>query len=169
MKFSNVVYFAHGKESGPWGTKIVRLSEVAKRCGCQVESPDYSSTMDPDERVRQLLDLKPEAQKNLILVGSSMGGYVSTVASGVLRPSGLFLLAPAFYRNGYAQANPRPHAPVTWIIHGWNDEVIPVENSVRFAKEYQVNLHIVDSDHRLMSALPDIEKLFEVFLGKVLG
>ena len=166
---SNVVYFAHGKESGPWGTKIVQLAKIAKQKGCHVESPDYSSIMDPDKRVKQLLSLKPQAKKNLILVGSSMGGYVSTVASAVLRPSGLFLLAPAFYRKGYAKQTPQPQAQATWIVHGWKDEVIPVEHSIKFAKKYQSHLHILKSDHRLLDVLPEIENLFEVFLNSILN
>ena len=168
MSHANVVYFAHGKESGPWGTKIVRLAKIARQKGCHVESPDYSSTTDPDKRVKQLLSLKPQADKNLILVGSSMGGYVSTVVSKKLRPRGLFLLAPAFFRRGYTKPKPEPQARHTWIIHGWKDDVIPVESSFRFAKEYKVHLYIVDSDHRLISALPQIEELFTIFLNRIL-
>ena len=35
------IIFSHGKESGPWGTKIKRLANVAKRLNCSVESIDY--------------------------------------------------------------------------------------------------------------------------------
>jgi len=168
MNKVNVVFFAHGKESGPWGTKIMKLAEVAKAKGFHVESPDYSATMDPDKRVEELLRLKPVAEKNLVLFGSSMGGYVSTVAAEVLKPAGLFLLAPAFYRPGYRIQNPRPQAKITAIVHGWDDELIPVDDIVRYAKEYKIRLHLVDSDHRLMSALPVIEKLFADFLDNIL-
>ncbi len=92
-----VVYFAHGKESGPWGIKIIALAKIARKKRFAVESPDYSFTMDPEERVKKLFSLNPRAQRDLVLVGSSMGGYISTVASKKLKPSGLFLLAPAFY------------------------------------------------------------------------
>ena len=163
----NVVYFAHGKESGPWGTKITALAQIAKAKGCHVESPDYAQTMDPDERVKKLISLKPSAKKHLILVGSSMGGYVSTVASERLKVSGLFLLAPAFYKIGYKAQDLKARAGLTVIVHGWNDEIIPVENSIRFAKEHKAELYILDSDHRLMSALPTIEKLFEIFLQRI--
>ena len=36
------------------------------------------------------------------------------------------------------------------IVHGWRDDVIPVENSVRYAKQYNAALHILDGDHRLV-------------------
>src|SRR3989338_7791560 len=98
--FKDVVYFAHGKGSGPWGTKISRLAQVAKEKGFAVESPDYSRTHDPDERVETLLKLKPLASRHLVLVGSSMGGYVSAVASSQLKVKGIFLLAPVFFETG---------------------------------------------------------------------
>jgi len=164
----HVVYFAHGKESGPWGTKILSLSEIAKAKGFQVESPDYSSLQNADDRVEKLLDLKPAAEKHLVLGGSSMGGYVSAVASETLKPSGLFLLAPAFYRAGYKFPDPRPHAPFAAIVHGWDDEVIPVDDVIRYAKKYQTRLHLLASDHRLVSVLPAIEKIFADFLDDIL-
>ena len=37
------IYFAHGKESGPWGSKIKRLAGIAKDLGCAVESIDYTA------------------------------------------------------------------------------------------------------------------------------
>ena len=50
------VCFSHGKESGPWGSKIKCLAKVAERCGFAVESIDYQGIGDPDERVEKLLD-----------------------------------------------------------------------------------------------------------------
>ena len=48
------VYFSHGKESGPWGTKIRRLAPIAEAAGYRVESIDYTDTMDPDRRAARL-------------------------------------------------------------------------------------------------------------------
>ena len=76
-----LVLFAHGKESGPWGSKIQHLAAIARRLGAQVVSPDYGDLPDPDARVARLLALPLPAHERLVLVGSSMGGYVSTVAS----------------------------------------------------------------------------------------
>ena len=125
--------------------------------------------MDPDQRVKMLLALKPRAKRHLILVGSSMGGYVSTVASSVLKPSGLFLLAPAFYIPGYKEQDPEPNTRNTAIAHGLNDTVVPLDNSIRFAKKHHVSLHILESDHRLMDVLPVVGKLFIIFLEGVLN
>ncbi len=49
-------------------------------------------------------------------------------------------------------------------MHGWRDEVIPHEHSIRFAKEYGTALHLVDSDHRLHNQLRTVRYLFEYFL-----
>ena len=39
------------------------------------------------------------------------------------------------------------------IVHGWRDEVVPAEHSVRFAREYRASLHLLDSDHQLHDQL----------------
>ncbi|MGC1955558.1 MAG: alpha/beta hydrolase [Gammaproteobacteria bacterium] len=162
-----VVYFAHGKETGPEAVKIQYLSAIAKARGFHVESPNYSDLADPDARVQRLLALAPAAAGRLVLVGSSMGAYVSLVASARLRPNGLYLLAPAISLEGYAVPDPTPHADVAVVVHGWNDEIVPVEHILRFARRYAVELHLLNSDHRLLSVLPLVGGLFELFLDNV--
>ena len=75
------VYFSHGQESGPWGSKIKRLAAIAKEQGCEVDSVDYTKIKDPDLRVERLLDILESESGSFVLVGSSMGAYVSLVAS----------------------------------------------------------------------------------------
>lgn len=166
---SGTVYFAHGKESGPWGSKITRLAQVAEAKGYRVFSPDYSSTHDPDRRVSMLLDMNPDRRGNLVLAGSSMGGYVSAVASQQLKPQGLFMMAPALYIPGYAVQEPAPDAEITAIVHGWRDEVIPPEHSIRYAQKYRVDLHLVDGDHRLEEQIPFLEVAFGLLLDRLAG
>jgi hypothetical protein len=36
------VIFSNGKESGPWGTKIRTLADIAKAHGHEVDSIDYT-------------------------------------------------------------------------------------------------------------------------------
>lgn len=161
------VCFNHGKESGPWGDKITRLAEVARGRGYAIESVDYTGMMDPDARIQKLLDSDAARASDLVLAGSSMGSYVAAVASASLRPSGLFLLAPAFYIPGFPVQEPVPHADFVTLVHGWKDELIPPENSIRYARRFDATLHLVDSDHRLSSQLPLIESLFESFLNQL--
>ena len=165
---TNLVVFAHGKESGPWGSKITRLAAVAESFGANVLSPDYADLPSPDARVERLLALDLPPYDQLVLVGSSMGGYVSTIASPKLNPAGLFLMAPAFYLPGYGNQQPVPAATHTVVVHGWHDEVVPVGQSIRFAHQHDASLHLLAGDHRLTDALPDVEALFRDFLGRKL-
>ncbi|WP_348672991.1 alpha/beta fold hydrolase [uncultured Abyssibacter sp.] len=160
-----LVVFAHGMESGPWGTKIQALAAVAARLGFAVDSPDYSHTMDPHARVRQLQALAPQSAC-LVLAGSSMGGYVSAQSCSALRPEGLFLLAPALYYPGFDE-EPRDIPAISTVIHGWQDTVIPPASAIRFAQTHQAELHMLEDEHRLIESLPLIELLFERFLVRV--
>lgn len=165
MQATPAVYFAHGKESGPWGHKISALAAVAQRLGFRVESPDYRFSHDPEARIAHLLSLAPQGDP-LVLVGSSMGAYVAAVASRSLNPAGLFLLAPAVYMPGY-DADPRPRARLIEVVHGWGDEVIPVANGVRLAQSCAARLHVLASDHGLNDQIPYLALLFERFLAEV--
>ncbi|MGX5914728.1 alpha/beta hydrolase [Aliidiomarina sp. Khilg15.8] len=162
------VIFSHGKESGPWGTKIKRLADSARRLGHAVESIDYSDTMDADVRSQRLLDyLKVEQISRPILVGSSMGGYVALQAAKQLDISACFVLAPAIYMPGYESNAPTQPLTNLEIVHGWADEIIPVEHSIRFAKEQECTLHLVNDDHRLIQSLDMIDQYFVTFLQRV--
>ncbi|MEP0710601.1 MAG: alpha/beta hydrolase, partial [Algoriphagus sp.] len=74
------VFFSHGKESGPWGSKIKRLANIAEEYGCSVDSIDYADNPDPDLRVERLVNILKDVKEDFLLVGSSMGGYVSLLA-----------------------------------------------------------------------------------------
>lgn len=167
---SPLVLFAHGKESGPWGSKIRHLAAIAEKLGAQVMSPDYSDLDDPDERVARLLATPlPPHQGGLVLVGSSMGGYVSIVASQTLRPAGLFLMVPAVYLPGYQSPEPQPFARHICVVHGWRDDVVPPEHGIRFAARHAAELHVLDDGHRLKDSIEELGALFERFLVKVLS
>jgi alpha/beta superfamily hydrolase len=160
-----LVCFAHGKESGPWGTKITRLAEVARARNFDVLSPDYSHTHDPKERVAHLLKLAPRA-RTLVLAGSSMGGYVSAMACSELQPRALFLMAPALYFPGWDE---EPHGcpPATVVVHGWSDDIVPPEASLRFARPRGAALHLLDSGHTLKDQLEVLAMLFDDLLKRV--
>jgi predicted esterase YcpF (UPF0227 family) len=162
------VYFSHGKESGPWGSKIKRLAEIARNMECAVESVDYTDLMDPDLRVERLLGVLAGEEGNFVLVGSSMGGYVSLVASGSVDTKAVFLMAPALYMPGYEGREYQSRCSHIEIVHGWSDDIIPVENSIRYAQEADCMLHLVSGDHPLNSSLDIVASLFEQFLLRAL-
>ncbi len=45
-------------------------------------------------------------------------------------------------------------------------DVVPVENSIRFAKSSKANLHILNSDHGLTDNLDNINCIFENFIER---
>lgn len=159
-----LVCFSHGKESGPWGSKIRALARTAEEFGFDVISIDYRGEPNPEVRVEQLLRECPRDRRPLVLVGSSLGSYVATVASRTLRPAGLFLLAPAFYIEGYREQAPVPVAEQALIIHGWDDQVVPAEHSLRYARAHKLSLLLIDGGHRLENAIPLLCTQFTCFL-----
>jgi pimeloyl-ACP methyl ester carboxylesterase len=155
--------FSHGKESGPWGRKITTLAGVAEDFGLRVVSVDYRGLTTAAARIPRLLEECRRHDPVTVLVGSSMGGYVAATASAEINPAGLFLMAPALGLPGYVP-DPRPRAGRITMIHAWQDEVIPADSSLRFARLWGGELHLVNGDHRLESSLPLIVAIFRNFL-----
>jgi alpha/beta superfamily hydrolase len=155
------VIFSHGLESGPWGSKIKYLASIAIEMGWDVDSIDYSGIRNPDDRVTKLVEYLNQEKQPFLLCGSSMGGYVSVVASRYKKPLALFLMAPALYLPGYREQIFAPNGRVT-IIHGVSDDVVPFENSQRFVREHlETELHLIESDHRLNDSLEVVGKVFK--------
>ena len=165
----SIVCFSHGKESGPWGTKIQGLAEIARASAWAVESLDYRGMDDPQARVDHLVNWCQEQTVPVALVGSSMGGHVAAAAANVILPVGVFVMAPAFYVAGYENLTPEPPACPLTIVHGWRDEVIPWQNSVRFGKQCHARLVLVNSDHRLTDVLEEVGHYFQMFLDSLSG
>jgi pimeloyl-ACP methyl ester carboxylesterase len=161
------VVFSHGKESGPWGAKITAMAAVVRDLGVKVESVDYRGLDDPGGRVRKLVGLVKDFKEPVVLVGSSMGAHVSAAAASVLGPRGLFLLAPAFYMAGYEEYTPQDVACPTTIVHGWHDAIVPVESGIRWAREHDAALHVLNSDHRLEDQIETICLLLRAFLTAI--
>jgi pimeloyl-ACP methyl ester carboxylesterase len=161
------VVFSHGKESGPWGSKITAMAAVVRDFGVAVESIDYRGLDDPSARVNKLCEAGAELKEPMVLVGSSMGGHVSAAAAKQLKPRGLFLLAPAFYMAGYEEYTPQEVGCPTAIVHGWHDDIVPVENSIRWAREHQAALHLLNSNHRLEDQIDAICTLLRAFLTAI--
>ncbi len=161
------VFWSHGKESGPWGSKLTALVEVARDLGFEADSLDYRGMADPDERTEKLVARCNAVDGPLVLAGSSMGGYVATAAACKLDVLGLFLLAPALYWPGRELSPSEVRAKSFAIVHGWRDDVLPPENSFRFAQSCQADLHLIDGDHRLRENLPELKRYFTAFLEKL--
>ena len=161
------VIFSHGQESGPWGTKIKAMAEMVKELGDNADSIDYQGIGDPSERVEKLVRACDGIDDTLVLVGSSMGGHVATAAAERVNAAGLFVLAPAYYMEGYEELTPPPPGIPICIVHGWKDDVVPADNSIRFARQCSAELHLIDSDHRLTDNIAEICAYLKRFLERI--
>lgn len=161
-----LIHFIHGKESGPWGSKITYLAQIVRNIGYEVDSLDYSSTYDPEKRVQMLAE-SHKKRPATYLVGSSMGGWVALTASAVIPVKGLFLLAPAIYMNDYPPHRVGCNGNNIEIVHGWRDGLIPYKNVVRFSQQHGCTLHLVDDEHRLQNRLDQIGEYLKSFLNRM--
>lgn len=149
---------SHGFESGPDATKVTALAHEAERLGWSHERPDYTDLDarrevgelgDVPSRLERLLSLArgAAARGPLVLAGSSLGAWVSGQVSLQLPVAGLFLMAPPIRMKG-APPMEAADAPIA-IIHGWDDELIPVNDVVDWAHARRARLLLVDDSHRL--------------------
>ncbi len=159
------VVFSHGYESGPWGSKITTLSNVAKDMGFAVESIDYRDLDCPEDRLERLKETITQKGNDVILVGSSMGGYVSLAAASEVSARGVFLMAPALYMPKYKVQN-YPYDGYVSVVHGWNDDVIPIENSMKYAQQQKAQLLLLNDGHRLANSKSVISPFFRNWLEK---
>ena len=113
--------------------------------------------------VRRLIEVCRDLGPAPLLVGSSMGGHVAAAASAEVSAAGLFLIAPAFYMPGYEALTPEPGRQPIRIVHGWSDEIVPVGNSIRWAREHDCELILIPGDHRLAGELDRVVALFRDF------
>lgn len=161
------VVFSHGLDSSPFSRKILALYEIAEAEGYHAAAVDYRGIDDPQERVLALSDFCKDLAGELVLVGSSLGAWVSLVAAPSLHARGLFLMAPAITMPGLPVLRPGSLAAPMTLVHGWRDDVVPCEQSIAFARSHAASLHLVESDHLLHSALPLIRNLFQYFLSEL--
>ncbi|WP_100639076.1 YqiA/YcfP family alpha/beta fold hydrolase [Marinobacter salexigens] len=164
------VFLSHGLESGPGGTKIQALKALAESfASVQAHAIDHRSTKDPAVRLTQMQDAIAASgadPHNIILAGSSMGGWVCAQASEQTPVLGCFLLAPALAMEGYPQSSPRIQAKHVQIIHGWDDDVVPPMPVIELARQQALPALILPDNHRLANSLQRITKEFRLFLAR---
>lgn len=160
---------SHGLESGPEATKVTALARIADASGFRSVRPDYRD-LDAHRDVRyigeRIARLKSHAPADtpVLLAGSSMGAFVSALASTELNCVGLFLIALPVAIPGYARAFEAARVP-TALVHGWNDEICPVGAAVEFARGRGDAITLLRDDHRLGNHVEHIAELFRLFLG----
>jgi pimeloyl-ACP methyl ester carboxylesterase len=139
------VVFLHGLETGPHGAKWRALSAVL----AGVIAPDCEGVMDIEERL-SVVERALAGKGDLLLVGSSFGGLAAVLFASRHpdRVRGCVLCAPAVHRTAAAGVEWLPAETV--IIHGRDDEVVPLREVEAFARRFPwARLLVVDDGHRL--------------------
>jgi pimeloyl-ACP methyl ester carboxylesterase len=164
------IVLSHGLESGPDATKVSALAKVADELGFDNVRPDYrdlDSARDVrriDERIARIGQHAP-ASRPVILAGSSMGAFTSALASVPLDCVGLFLIALPVAIPRYSRRFEAKRVP-TALVHGWQDELCPVDAALDFARSRGDAITLVHDDHRLSAHVDFIAEQFRLFLRR---
>jgi alpha/beta superfamily hydrolase len=161
---------SHGLESGPEATKVSALAKIADAMGLRSVRPDYRD-LDAgrdasriDARIARLKQYAP-ADAPVILAGSSLGAFISGFASIEVNCVGLFLIALPMAIPGYPRRFDAKRVPTT-LVHGWQDELCPVDDAIAFARERGDAITLVRDDHRLSAHVDFVAWQFQDFLGQ---
>jgi pimeloyl-ACP methyl ester carboxylesterase len=161
------VFLSHGLESGPQGTKIQALKHAAEAFpDTTAIAVDHRSTKDPATRLAQMHSAMLRAgadPAHTILAGSSMGGWVCAQTSTQHPVLGCFLLAPALALPAYPQSSPRIQARHCQIIHGWQDDVVPVMPVLQLAMDQNLPALALPDGHRLANSVNRVVIEFQRF------
>jgi predicted alpha/beta-hydrolase family hydrolase len=153
---------SHGFESGPDATKVTALAEAAERLGWTSERPDYtdldaradvSRVGDVPARLQRLVDIATRAAARggpVVLGGSSLGAYVSAVASLQVPTRALFLMVPPLGMGPMPALDAAP-VPLS-VVHAWHDELIPAAAVIEWARARSARLLLLDAT--LLRAAP---------------
>ncbi len=143
------VVFLHGLETGPYGTKYHALRGVVP----DLLAPDCEGIFDIDERLA-VIERELAGKNELLLVGSSFGGLAAVLFASrhPERVIGCVLCAPAVEHLDIGTLR---HLPVeTVILHGRQDDVVPLAASEALAARFATaRLLVVEDGHRLASSL----------------
>ncbi len=146
--------FLHGLESSSQGEKAVLLRSLFPG----ISTPDFTGSL--AERMAQLYSILGD-KTGWTIIGSSFGGLIGALFTcqhpGQVRK--LILLAPALSLPEFAEHLPAPVDVPTIIIHGTQDEVVPLVPVRALAERVfrNLNYRIVDDDHRLMKTAQEID------------
>jgi hypothetical protein len=92
-----------------------------------------------------------------------MGALVSGYASIQRSCEALFLMALPVSMKGHDFKFEAAAVP-TVLVHGWRDELCPVNPVIEFARERGDTLHLVDDDHRLTAHVDYCAEAFRQLL-----
>ncbi len=153
MDNAKIIYL-HGLESTSQSGKARQFA--GKFPG--MVTPDFTGSF--EERMAQLMPILGD-KTGWTIIGSSFGGLMGTVftCEHPDQVRKLVLLAPALLRDHFASyLDLEPVSVPTVIIHGTEDDVVPLEPVREIAQKLFTNLtyHVVDDGHRLHKAFDEL-------------
>ena len=154
MDNTKIIYL-HGSESTSQSGKARQFAE--KFPG--MVTPDFTGSF--EERMKQLKPILGR-KKNWVIIGSSFGGLMGTVftCQHPTQVRKLILLAPALLRDHFAPyLDLEPVSVPTVIVHGTEDDVVPLESVRELAEKLFKNLKyiVVDDGHRLHKTFGELD------------
>lgn len=151
------ILLLHGLEGSSQGFKATFLRSLLP----EIVTPDFEGSL--EERMAQLDPIINDSSVPWVIIGSSFGGLMATLAAGQYpqRVRKLILLAPALTRPFLTESPPDPIAIPTVIYHGMHDTVVPLEPVQQIAEQIftQVAFHVVDDDHALHQTVQTLDWL----------
>lgn len=164
------ILLSHGRGGSPNDKIIAHLAREGEKLGFDCERIDDHDTQNPETRAARLAARVGSLGEPLVLAGFSMGGYTSVLAAErCANVRGLFLVAPGLYLPRYRQHRYRTDLPEVEIVHGWDDEVVLYEHSLRFARDCNAPLHLLPGDHMLNGQIPALRAIFARYLQRFLS
>ena len=150
------------------------VADAAERLGWTTERPDYtdldarreiSPVGDVPARLRRLVDIAAGAVARggpVVLGGSSLGAYISAIASLQVPTRALFLMVPPL-AMGPMPALDAARVP-TSVVHAWHDELIPATGVIEWARARSARLLLLDDSHRLGAHVDTTARAFAELL-----
>ena len=80
-----------------------------------------------------------------------------------------FLLAPALALPRYPQSSPVIRARHSQVIHGWDDDVVPVMPVLELAREQRLITLVLPDGHRLQNSVDTVVREFTRFVETCLS
>jgi len=154
MQVNNRLIYLHGSESDSNSGKARLFREWFPG----MFTPDFTRSF--NERMEQFRSILSD-KSDWTLIGSSYAGLMGTIFTldDEAQVCKLILLAPALTLEPLASRSQPKAGPVpTIIIHGTEDDVVPLEPVREIAQRLFTNLNyfVVDDGHRLQKAVHEL-------------
>ncbi len=146
--------FIHGLDSSNQGTKAKFFRERYH----DMLIPNFPGSL--EERMEKLHSVL-EGKSGIILVGSSFGGLMATLFAmeDETRVKRMILLAPALLLMDKTPYKPKAVGVPTWIFHGTRDELLPPQDTKKWAETWfkDLTFELVEDDHMLHNTFRQID------------